>query len=222
MSDPTLEPRVTLLESLMGELVSASIRTQQSVEQLSREMGDFKDEMKDFKNEMKDFKDRMLKFEEDNARDRRAFNKQLGEIANKQGRMVEDIVEPSMDRIFKELLALPPDAVTTGGMRVKRPHPRTGRVREFDVIRAYGDYVLANETKSTLRPEDVDHVLMTINEIREYFPEYKERRLMASVAVLKVDESLVTYASRKGVIVLAVGDHLMDIQNESGFRPTEF
>jgi len=240
---PLLESRVTSLESLMADLIGVVENTSRTVAQLTLEMAefkdemsdfkdemrdfkdemkDFKDEMKDFKDEMKDFKDRMLKFQEDNEKDRRAFNKQLGENSNKQGRMVEDIVEPSMDRIFKELLGLSPDVEPSGGMRVKIPHPRTGQMNEFDVIRTYGNYLLLTETKSTLRPYDVDDVLIKINEIREYFPEYRERKMMASVASLNVDESLVTYASRKGIIVLAVGDHLMDIMNPPGFKPTEF
>lgn len=105
---------------------------------------------------------------------------------------------------------------------MKRTHPCTGQVREFDVIRAYGEYVLVNETKSTLRPKDVDHVLITLKEIREYFPEYQKRKLMASVATLSVDDSLVSDASRKGVVVLAVGDHLMDIGNPTPFKPKVF
>jgi len=127
-----------------------------------------------------------------------------------------------MDRIFKELLGLPTDVVPEGGMRIKRPHPKTGLLKEFDVIRAYGDYALVNETKSTLRPQDVDHVLVTVKEIREYFHEYKGRRLIASLATLNADESLVTYASRKGVVVLAVGDELMDMMNPPGFKFFEF
>jgi len=142
---PLLESRVTSLESLMADLINVSYRTQRNVDQLSlemrdfkeemrefkEEMKDFKDEMRDFKDEMKDFKDEMREFKDQSEKDRRAFNKQLGENSNKQGRMVEDIVEPSMDRIFKELLGLSPDVEPSGGMRVKIPHPRTGRMKEF-------------------------------------------------------------------------------------------
>ncbi len=211
------------------------------------EMKDFKDEMKDFKDEMKAFKDEMAFFKEEMRvfkleseqwraksdenleafrkemrEENRKLNKQLGEIANKQGRMVEDIVEPSMDRVFKELLGLPEDVVPEGGMRIKRPHPTTGLLKEFDVIRAHGDYALVNETKSTLRPEDVDHVLATVKEARNYFPEYKARRWIASLATLNADDSVVTCASRRGVVVLAVGDELMDIVNPPGFKFAEF
>jgi len=235
-----LESRVTDLESLMASLITVSENTSRSVAQLTLEMAQFKDEMQDFKDEMQDFKDEMRVFKSESEQwraksdenleafrkemrdENRKLNKQLGEIAHKQGRIVEDIVEPSMDRIFKELLGLPEDVVLEGGMRIKRRHPRTGLLKEFDVIRAHGDYALVNETKSTLRPEDVDHVLVTVNDIRDYFPEHKDRRLIASLATLNADDSLVRYASRQGVVVLAVGDELMDIQNESGFRPKEF
>jgi hypothetical protein len=203
------------------------------------EMRDFKDEMLAFKDEMRAFKDEMRVFKSESEawraksdesleafrremrEENRKLNKQLGEIANKQGRMVEDIVEPSMDRIFKELLGLPPEVVPEGAMRIKRPHPRTGLLREFDVIRAYGDYALVNETKSTLRPEDVDHVLATVQEVRDYFPEYRDRKWIACLATLNVDDSLVAHASRKGVVVLAVGDELMDIMNPPGFKFAE-
>jgi hypothetical protein len=42
------------------------------------------------------------------------------------------------------------------------------------------------------------------------------------VATLYVDQSLVTYASKKGVLVLAVGDELMDVMNPEGFKPKEY
>ncbi len=226
MNFPALESRVTNLESMMANLIAVSENTSRAVAQLTLEMAEFKDEMRVFKSESEQWRaksdENLEAFRREMREENRKLNKQLGEIANKQGRLVEDIVEPSMDRIFRELLGLPEDVVPEGGTRIKRRHPSTGLLKEFDVIRAHGDYVLVNETKSILRPEDVDHVLVTVNEFRDYFPELKDRRLIASLATLNADASLVRYASRQGVVVLGVGDELMEIQNESGFRPKEF
>jgi hypothetical protein len=254
VANALIEARVTNLETMMADLMTAVAQTTRAVERLSLEMSDFKEEMREFKNEMRDFKQEMLEFKnemrdfkqemldfkqemrewrdktdaallayrEEGRRERRALNKQLGEIANKQGRMAEDLVAPSVCRILREVLGLSEDAICVANVRVRRRHPHGKTIREFDVIAECNEYVLVNETKSRLSPADVDHVIETIGEVREYFPDYRERRLIGSVATLYVDQSLVTYASKKGVLVLAVGDELMDVMNPKGFKPKEY
>lgn len=84
---------------LIGLSVQDAVSPEKVLTQLKSATGSMKSdfELLAIKEEMKDCKNRMVKFEEADEKDRRAFNKQLGEIANKQGRMVEDIVQPSMD-----------------------------------------------------------------------------------------------------------------------------
>jgi hypothetical protein len=230
VANALIEARVTTLETMMADLMTAVAQTTRAVERLSLEMSDFKEEMRDFKQEMLDFKQEMrewrdktdaalLAYREEGRRERRALNKQLGEIANKQGRMAEDLVAPSVCRILREVLGLSEDAICVANVRVRRRHPHGKTIREFDVIAECNEYILVNETESRLSPADVDHVIETIGEVREYFPDYRERRLIGSVATLYVDQSLVTYASKKGVLVLAVGDDLMDVMNPEGFKP---
>ena len=57
---------------------------------------------------------------------------------------------------------------------------------------------------------------------REYFPEHKDKKIVGSLGTLYAHKSLIRYASSKGILVLAVGDELMDVMNEPGFKPTEF
>ncbi len=59
MSAPTVEYRLTTLETVLAEYIMQQNR---NLTLLEREMSDFKDEMKDFKNEMSDFKDEMKDF----------------------------------------------------------------------------------------------------------------------------------------------------------------
>lgn len=120
MTIPLLEPRVTSLESMVASLVEVSLRTQDNVDQLA-------DEMRTFKIEMKDFKDQT-------AKERREFNKQLGQIANKQGRMTEDLVAPSVGRILREVVGAPCDSQDQEAIRVKRRHQITRERREFDAV----------------------------------------------------------------------------------------
>ena len=251
MNIPLLESRVTSLESLMADLIEVSYRTQRNVDQLSLEMREFKEEsrrnqenfkeemrefkeesrrnhenfreeMRDFKEEMKDFKDEMREFKDQSEKDRRAFNKQLGEIANKQGRMTEDLVAPGIGRILQKIVGGPCGSQDQEAIRVKRRHCITQERREFDAVVACDQYVLINETKSSLNVKDVNDFVEIMGQIRNYFPDYSSKRIIGSLATLYADPSLIKYASSKGILVLAVGDELMDIQNEPGFIPAEF
>ena len=67
---------------------------------------------------------------------------------------------------------------------------------------------MVNETKSRLDQRDIPELLETIREFREYFPEYKDKKIIGSLATLFADESLIKYASREGILILAVGDEL--------------
>ena len=177
----------------------------------------------DMHEDRRNSKEEMSKFQEDMRLDRRELNKKLGEIANKQGRMAEDLVAPSICRILLEILGLPLSYECNQSERVRRRHSKIrGRRREFDVVAEYGDYVLVVETKSTPKPENIPELLAMTREFRDYFPEYKDRKLIAGLAMLYAHKSLIRYASSKGILILAVGDELMDVMNEPGFKPIEF
>ena len=202
MNIPLIESRIRSLEEMMADLMATVENTSRIAAQTSIEMRDFKDEMRS---------------------EHRNLNKQLGEIANKQGRMTEDLVAPSICRILQEVVDCPPSYGCGLVVRIRKVNPKDrSRTREFDAIAECGDYVLVNETKSSLAPVDIDKLMDTIAIVREYFPEYKDRKIIGALATLYVDESLIKYASRKGIIVLAVGEELMDIVNEPGFKPAEF
>jgi len=223
MNIPLMDKRVKSLEEMMADLMATVENTSRIAAQTSIEMREFKEEMKDFKDEMSGFKDGVESFKDEMRRERRQLNKQLVEIANKQGRMTEDLVAPSICRILQEVVDCPPSYGCGLVVRIRKVNPKDrSRTREFDAIAECGDYVLVNETKSSLAPVDIDKLMDTIAIVREYFPEYKDRKIIGSLATLYVDESLVKNASREGIIVLAVGEELMDIVNEPGFKPAEF
>jgi predicted RNase H-like nuclease (RuvC/YqgF family) len=244
MNIPLLESRVRSLEEMMADLIATTAQTSIEMREFKEEMKEFKDEMRGFKDGVESFKDEMIgfkdgiesfkdemsgfkdgieSFKDEMRREHRQLNKQLGEIANKQGRMTEDLVAPSICRILQEVVDCPASYGCGLVVRIRRVHPYDrSRTKEFDAIAECGDYVLVNETKSKLAPADIGELMDTIRDVKEYFPEYKNRKFIGSLATLYVDDSLVKHASRKGIIVLAVGDELMDVMNEPGFRPTEF
>ncbi len=204
----TLEPRVATLEDAMRELAFQSARTQEELACLSREMRDFKEEMREFKDEMREFKD-------ETRREHRELNKKWGEMANRLGTIVEDLVVPSLPRIIQEILA---EDVIDLSVRRRRRLP-TGRSKEFDAIAVTPTTVCLNSTKSRLRSADVDLMVKEIEELREFFPDYRDRPVVGILATLAAGDSVLRYATKLGFLVLAVGDELMEVQNPAGFWP---
>jgi len=218
----TIEPRVATLEDAMRELAFQSARTQEELARLSREMRDFKEEMREFKDEMRvfkeemsDFKDEMSDFKNETRREHRELNKKWGEMANRLGTIVEDLVVPSLPRILRDNLA---EDIIDLSVRRKRRRP-DGRSKEFDAIAVTPTLVCLNSTKATLRSADVDRMITEIEELREFFPDYRDVPVIGILATLSAEESVVRYASKLGFLVLAVGDELMEVQNPPGFEP---
>ena len=177
-------------------------------------------EMTDFKQEMKLWREKKDRDFEEMKEERRQHNLEMGRIANKHGLMAEDLVAPSICRIMKQALGIDKKIVCVDYVRVKRTYRGdTSRLREFDVVAECLDYVLVNETKSTLIPTDVDTLINTLGLFRDYFPEFRDRKLVGAVASLFIDPGIVNYATKRGIIALAVGEDLMDIQNPPGFKP---
>jgi hypothetical protein len=211
-----VKKRVTRLEDLMAQLIrtvervdlqldrtdAQMERTQRNLDQLSAEMRDFKEEMLDFKGETR---------------------KRWGELSNKMGTMAEDLVAPSIERVLWETAGCAKDEVEYVAVRVKRRHPDTKMRQEFDVIAVCDEYLLVNETKSSLTPDAMKtFVESRLRSIREFFPEYADKQIIGAVASLYVDESLVRYGERLGSIVLGFGEDLMDVLNAPGFVPKVF
>jgi len=158
--------------------------------------------------EMRVFKDEM-------RQQNRDMNRKWGEISNKLGTMVEDLVAPSLPRIIEAKLR---ETVLDLMPRRKR-RLADGRVREFDAVAVTAGLVCLNSTRATLRSADVDRFVEDIAAFREFFPEYDDLPLVGILASLAVDDSVRNYAEKQGFLVLAVGDELMEIKNRPDFEP---
>ena len=210
-----VEEKVDRLEKAISEFISSVgiefNKVYNSQMRTDAELRLFKDEMKVFKDEMKEFKDEARQIN-------REMNIKWGEMANKLGTIVEDLVAPSIPRIVKEEFDLEVESL---GIRMKR-RLKDGRVKEYDAIAVAGEYVFVNETKSKLESDDVKEFINDIQIFRDFFPEYKENKLIGILAALYIDESTIKYAEKKGLLVLSVGDKLMEVKNTKGFRPKEW
>ncbi len=211
-------------------------RVEIALERFIGEMKEFKDEMSVFKDkvdryiyeserdrrafqsEMRVFEKEMRAFKDEAEKDRKRMNKQWGELANKLGTLVEDIVAPSIPGVVKERFNIEIDYLA---VRVKK-RVEGLTVKEWDVIAVSSSLVFLNYTKSTLKSQDVDKFLEDIKIFRDYFPEYKEKGMIGILASLYIDESVIRYAEKNGLLVLGIGEEIMEILNSKDFEPVRF
>lgn len=219
--ETVLERRVTDLEDLLEEVFKAQAETQHQLSLLSREVRDFKREISSFKDETRtsrEYSDTQLaKSRENSEREWREFRKLMAELSHKMGTMAEDLVAPSVPRLLQEIVKCT-DEPTMEGIRIRKRLPN-GRSQEYDVIATCGDYLLINETKSRLRPDDIPAFVERLQEARTFLPEYADKQIIGTLASLYIDPSLVVYAERQGIVLLGVVDGLMKILNSTEFHP---
>jgi len=157
------------------------------------------------------------------SREVRESTKKWGELSNRMGRLAEDFVAPSIPRILRTVASYPDGQMDMSAVRLRRRHPADrGRSQEFDVVAVCGEYVLINETRSSLDTKDVDDFVKLMSQARDFFPEYAGCHFIGAIASLYVDESVVRYGQNQGLLVLGLSDDLMKVLNEPGFEPRKF
>ena len=201
---------------MQNELDTINLKKEMKV--FKDEMADFKDEMADFKDEMTGFKDEMIDFKEENRKQNKEMNIRWGELANKMGTMVEDLVAPSLPRIVQEEYNIEVTDLTVRRI-IKLPD---GKRKEYDAVAIAGPYLFLNSTKSTLKSKDIEAFKDEVAEFRGIFPEYGDKRIIGVLASLSVDKGFISLAGKEGFYVLGAGEHLMDIMNSEGFKPKEW
>ena len=181
------------------------------------EMKDFKDEMKDFKDEMKDFKDdsidfkaEMRSFKDEMREEHRKMNRQWGELANKMGTIVEDIIYPATRPVLEKYFNC---ELETTMMNITRK--KDGIKDEFDVIAVSVDRVFLIEVKSTMRQQYVDDFKnKKLERFRFLFSEYNDKTLVPILATLRYEDSMLAYVTRNNIYAMAYREwDYMDILN---------
>lgn len=195
MTSHEVEEKFTSVEAALAEFIITTNRSQlrvdRAMEQLAKEMREFKDESRQ---EMRDMK------------------KQWGELANKMGTLVEDIIAPAvrpvMQTFFKE-------EVTFISVNVRKKDTVRQIRGEFDVIATSQSYVYLVETKSNPKKEQIT---VFKNEVaprfRQLFPEYDHLQLIPVFSSLRFDEDLIQSGTDEGIYMMAYREwDYMDLLN---------
>jgi Holliday junction resolvase-like predicted endonuclease len=195
------------LEDLLGRFI---LNTDKTLFRMEKGIESLQEEMKEFKAEMKDFKDRI-------DRDHKAMNKQWGNLANKMGTIVEDIVAPAIRPTLRKYFDVDPIDITTN---FRRRNKQTGENEEIDVLAITEDKVFVVEVKSSPREEHIFNFKeKKLVRFRKFFPEYKDKQLIPIFASLRFEEDMINLASKHGIYLLAYREwEYMDILNFDRIR----
>jgi len=189
-----IEERVDRLETILGEFI---VSTSSSLNRLSKEMREFKNEMCEFKNEVR--------------QDRKAMNKQWGELANKMGTLTEDIVVPAVRPAIKRYFN---QELSDFMVKRKRNIKALNLKGEFDVIAVSDDKVFVVEVKSSPDENYLNEFVKKMDRFVTLFPEYADKQLIPVFAGLRFEPDMTELASSKNVYVLAYREwDYMDILN---------
>ena len=187
-------------------------------------MQEFKDEMRAFREEserdrkslheeMKDFKDEMRAFKDTTEQILKEQNRRWGELANKMGTIVEDIVAPNIPRVAREYFGC--EDIDFFAVRIEKRDKKRNVTREFDIIALCGNKVILNETKSTPRQNYLKDFVEFVKkgEFFKYFPEYKGMELIPIFSSLYLSDTMVKYLTKNKIYAMAMKGDTMDILN---------
>jgi hypothetical protein len=171
----------------------------------------------EFHRNMESFKERVDQDLAGMEQWRRQSQKQWGELAQKLGTVVEDIVAPNIPRSGKEVFALgdpPEDLFSAARLRISHSQDRA-RMREFDYIYATRKGWVVVESKNDPKLKDIDDFREMLAEIKEYFPQYASRPLYPVFASLGLPDHGVKYCTRRHIYALGMGPETMQLLNRA-------
>ncbi|NJN65868.1 MAG: apolipoprotein A1/A4/E family protein [Chloroflexaceae bacterium] len=161
----------------------------------------------------------MRTFKDNAEREDRKLRQHLAEVSDRMGTLAEDLIAPSIPGILKQVVNCS-DTPTMSGVRIQR---RSGdRFQEYDVLVVCREYALINETKSRMRTTDIPAFAEVLRNAREFLPEYADKQIIGALAGLYLDQSMVTYGERQGLIMLGIVGGLVEVLNRPGFVPLVF
>lgn len=219
----TLVERVQAVEERTYDIETGLARLIAANEEAARERREADRKHEEWRQLMEQAADRRDRaFEEDRQErlaNQRDMNKRWGDLANKWGTVVEDIVAPSVRRLALEVFGCGELVFFSPRVTRVRSDDRS-RQREFDAIYVGTKGVLLNETKSSPRSKDVQSFVRFLRseEFALYFPECRGLPVVPVFSALSIPDDMVTNLTRHGIYALVMGDYAMQVVNLEAVR----
>ena len=170
---------------------------------------------------MNRFHDEMAAFKEEMRQARKNLDKQWGDLANKMGTIIEDILAPNLQRLAREHFRF--ERIDDFMIRRLRRRPgqskRAGKnENEFDTLVVGPDAVILGEAKSTPSLEYVEDFAGKVSTFFEFFPEYKDKRLIPVFGSWAIPDSLVEALTARRIYAMRMGEETMELANAAALE----
>jgi len=129
------------------------------------------------------------------------------------GKLVESLVEGDVIKILNER-----GIEVTDTLR-RRTGRRDGIDYEFDIIAINGTDIVIIEVKTTLRPGDVRDFLKKLKQAKNWMPEYSDKNIYGSMAVISEYAVTAAMGEKKGLFVIRATGDSASIINQENFQP---
>ena len=137
----------------------------------------------------------------------------IGQLGNRLGQFVEEMVKPAVVRLFQER-----------GIPVHHVFPRATAsyeddAMEVDLLVVNAGHAILVEAKSELKVDDVKEHLDRLDRFKKLFPAFRDHQVMGAVAGMVVSEETARFAYRQGLFVLGQSGETMTLRNDAKFQP---
>ena len=216
MSYVTIEDRVDRLDALFGQFLSEMAVTNHRAEErhkAAEERNRLAEKRNQFAEERNQAaEERMARFEQEMRASKRGLDKKWGDLANKMGTILEDIVAPNLQRLAREHFRL--DPVLDFMLRRTRRRPDCpAQETEFDALVVGADAVILGEAKSTPSLEAVGAFDGKLGVFFDFFPEYRGRRLIPVFGSWAMADPVIERLTQQGIYALRMGEDTMELAN---------
>ncbi len=146
-------------------------------------------------------------------------NKRWGELANKLGTIVEDIIYPAFRPVIRKYFGCEPEKTF---MRLEYTNRQKGIYEEFDAVAVCEDKVFLLEAKSTPREKHIEEFKEKAKRFLQYFPEFAGKKLILIMASLSFNEDFIKQLSKANIYAMAYREwEYMDILNFEEVKDAE-
>jgi hypothetical protein len=161
--------------------------------------------------------DRQIKeMSKETNRQIKAVNKKIGELGNRLGEFVEEMIKPSVVRLFQERGI----DIHSVMRNVETNNPQLNLAMQIDLLVVNNGSCVLVEVKSNLSQDDIEEHLERMEKFKTLFPIYKDYKVLGAVAGMVIPENIARYAYKKGFFVIAQKGDSAVILNDNKFQPT--
>ncbi len=211
------------IDKQIKEMREESKKAEERVNKQIKEMRDASQKAEERVNkQIKEMHEASQKAEERVNKQIKEMNRQWGNLANRLGTVVEDLVFPSFHIVIEETFGLknPDDIMIRRKKYLKKKRMR----KEFDLIAVYHDdkTVFLNETKSMTTDVYIDRFVEFVRsgEFFTFFPEFKGMKLVPVFSSLALSDEHVEMLTENDILAMHIEGSILEFKNSKEVRGT--